>query len=133
MSALAFPLLAFILLWLVYTVTTYALPCLFALILAHCALETGAGWFGACVIFGVTAPLIFGLMRGLFEVVTHPTARIALSIAFVAPAVLTSYFLFERLSVGHVPSETWRQALCLVGACMAGLAAFGKLATPEPP
>jgi len=31
MSALALPLLAFMLIWLVYTVTTYALPCLVAL------------------------------------------------------------------------------------------------------
>lgn len=132
MSALALPLLTFMLIWLVYTVTTYALPCLFALVLAQYALETGAGWLGACIVFGVTVPLIFGLMRRLFEVVTHPAARIVLSIAFVAPAMLTSYFLLESLSAGHVPSEAWRQVLCVLGASIAGLAAFGKLAAPEP-
>lgn len=131
MSALALPLLALMVVCLVYAVTTYALPCLFALVLAQYAFETGAGWFGACFVFGVTAPLMFGLMRGLFEFVTYPTARIALSIAFVAPTVVTSYFLFDRLSTGHVPSETWRQALCVLGASMAGLVAFGKLAAPE--
>lgn len=131
MSASALPLLAFMLIWLVYTVTTYALPCLFAFVLAQYAFETGAGWFGACFIFGVTAPLMFGLMRRLFEFVTYPAARIALSIAFVAPALVTSYFLLDCLSTGHVPSETWRQALCVIGASMAGLVAFGKLAAPE--
>lgn len=131
MSALALPLLAFMLIWLVYTVTTYALPCLVALTLARYALETGSGWLGACIVFVVAGPLIFGLMRGVFETVTHPAARAVLSIAFVAPAILASYFLLDSLSTGHVPSETWRQVLCKLGASMAGLAAFGKLAASE--
>ena len=132
MSALALPLLAFMLVWLVYTITTYALPCLVALMLARYAVETGSGWFGACVVFGLTAITVFGLMRWIFTVFEHPTARIMLAIAFVTPAVLSTYFLLESLSAGHVPSETWRQVLCVFGASMAGLAAFGKLAAPEP-
>lgn len=131
MSALALPLLVLMLVWLVYTITTYALPCLVALMLARYALETGAGWLGACIVFGVTAPLMFGLMRGAFEACTHPMVRIAFSIAFVAPAILASYFLLERLSAGHVPSEIWRHALCVLGAGGAGLVALGKLAAPE--
>lgn len=131
MSALALPLLALVLVWLVYTVTTYALPCLIALAAAQYAFGTGAGWFGACVIFGATALLVFGVMRWLFGTFTHPAAQIVLSLAFVAPAILASYFLLDRLSTGHVPSETWRQALCVLGASMAGLVAFGKLAAPE--
>lgn len=131
MSALALPLLVLMLVLLVYTITTYALPCLIALMLARYAVETGSGWFGACVVFGLTAITVFGLMRWLFAVIPHPTARIMLSLAFVAPAVLVSYFLLESLSAGHVPSETWRQMLCVLGASMAGLVAFGKLAVLE--
>ncbi|WP_135212826.1 hypothetical protein [Vitreimonas flagellata] len=131
MSALALPLLAFVLAWLVYTVTTYALPCLAGLAAARYAFETGSGLFGACVVFGLTAITVFGLIRWLFAVVEHPTARIMLSTAFVTPAVLSSYFFLESLSAGHIPSETWRQALCVLGASIAGLAAFGKLAAPE--
>lgn len=132
MSALALPLLALMLVWLVYTVTTYALPCLAGLAAATYAFETGAGWFGACVVFGLTAITVFDLMRWLFAVIPHPTAQIMLSLAFVAPTVLVSYFLLESLSAGHVPSETWRQVLCVLGASTAGLAAFGKLAATEP-
>lgn len=132
MSALALPLLGFVLVWLVYTVTTYALPCLAGLAAATYAFETGSGLSGACVVFGLTAITVFGLMRWLFAVIPHPTARIMLSLAFVAPAVLVSYFLLESLSAGHVPSETWRQVLCVLGASIAGLAAFGKLAATEP-
>lgn len=132
MSALALPLLAFMLIWLVYTVTTYALPCLAGLAAATYAFETGSGLFGACVVFGLTAITVFGLMRWLFIVFEHPTARIMLAIAFVTPAVLSSYSLLESLSAAYVPSETWRHALCVLGAGVAGLAAFGKLAAPEP-
>ena len=87
MSALALPLLAFMLIWLVYTLTTYALPCLAGLAAATYAFETGSGWFGACVVFGLTAITVFGLMRWLFAVASHPTNRIMLSLAFVAPAI----------------------------------------------
>lgn len=132
MSALALPLMALMLVWLVYTVTTYALPCLAGLIVARYAFETGAGWLGAWAVFCVTALLAFGLMRWLFAVVAHPAARIMLSIAFVTPAVIMSYFLLEGLSAGHVPSETWRQVLSVLGASVTGLAAFGKLTAPEP-
>lgn len=131
MSALALPLLSLVLVWLAYTITTYALPCLAGLAAATYAFETGSGWFGACVVFGLTAITVLGLMRWLFTVFEHPTARILLSIAFVTPAVLSTYFLLESLSAGHVPSETWRQVLCALGAGMAGLAAFGKLAAPK--
>jgi hypothetical protein len=112
MSALALPLLALLLVWLVYTITTHALPCLAGLAAARYAFETG-------------------LMRWLFAVVPHPAARIMLSIALVTPAILTSYFILENLSAGRVPSEPWRQALCTLGAAMFGLAAFGRLSGPE--
>lgn len=132
MSALALPLLALVLVWLVYTVTTYALPCLAGLAAARFAFETGSGWFEACAVFGLTAITVFGLMRWLFAVASHPASRILLAIAFVTPAILTSYFILENLSAERVPSESWRQALCVLGAGMNGLAAFGRLAAPEP-
>jgi hypothetical protein len=131
MSALAFPLLALMLIWLVYTATTYALPCLAGLAAATYAFETGSGWFGACVVFGLTAIAVFGLMRWLFAVVPHRAAKILLAIAFVTPAILTSYFILESLSAGRVPSESWRQALCTLGAAIFGLAAFGRLSRTE--
>lgn len=131
MSALALPLLALMLVWLVYTLTAYTLPCLAGLVAATCAFQTGSGWFGACIVFGLTAITVFGLIRWLFAATDHPAARTILSITFVAPAVVTSYFLLESLSAGHVPSETWRQALCMLGAGIAGLMALGRLTAPS--
>ncbi len=128
MTGLALALLTFMLVWLFYKVTTYALPCLTGLILARYAFEAGAGWFGACVVWGVTALVAFAMMRWLYASVTQPFLRTVLSIAFVTPSAVMSYFILNTLSTGHVPSELWRQALCLLGAGVAGLMALVRLA-----
>lgn len=132
MTGLALALLTFMLVWLFYKVTTYALPCLTGLIAARYAFEAGTGWFGAFVVWGVTALVAFGLMRWLYASVTQPVLRVVLSVAFVAPSVLMSYFILNTLSVGHVPSELWRQALCILGAGVIGLMALARLAEPDP-
>jgi hypothetical protein len=132
MSALALPLLVLMLVWLFYKVTTYALPCLTGLIVARCAFEAGAGWLGAFVVGGVTALVAFGLMRWLYASVTQPILRTMLSVALVTPSAVLSYFILNTLSVGHVPSELWRQALCILGAGVAGLMALVRLVEPDP-
>lgn len=132
MSALALPVLIVMLIWLAYKATTHALPCLIGLFAARFAFETGAGWVGACVVFGLVALVTFALMRWLFASVTQPVARLMLSIAFIAPSVVISYFILNAFSAGHVPSELWRQALCVSGAVIVGLMAFVQLAEPEP-
>lgn len=132
MSALALPLLVLMLVWLFYKVTTYALPCLTGLIVARCAFEAGAGWLGAFALWGITALLTFGLMRWLYESISQPMLRGVLSIAFVAPSAVMSYFILNGLSAGHVPSELWRQALCIIGAGVAALMALVRLTEPGP-
>lgn len=132
MTGLALALLTFMLVWLFYKVTTYALPCLTGLIVARYAFEVGAGWLGAFVVWGVTALVAFGLMRWLYASVTQPILRAVLSVAFVTPSVVMSYFILNTLSVGQVPSELWRQALCILGAGIIGLMALARLAEPDP-
>ncbi len=132
MTGLALALLTFMLVWLFYKVTTYALPCLTGLIAARYAFEAGTGWFGAFVVWGVTALVAFALMRWLYASVTHSILRVLLSVAFVAPSAVMSYFILNTLSAGHVPSEHWRQALCILGAGVAALMALVRLAEPDP-
>lgn len=132
MTGLALALLTFMLVWLFYKVTTYALPCLTGLIVARCAFEAGAGWFGAIVVWGVTALVAFGMMRCLYASVTQPILRIVLSVAFVTPSAVMSYFILNTLSAGHLPSDLWRQALCILGAGVIGLMALARLGEPDP-
>lgn len=131
LSALTIPLLILVFMWLFHKVTIYALPCLAGLVAAHYALETGAGWFGGLVVFGLTAITMFGLVRWAFASARRPRVRILLSMAFTGPSIALSYFILNALSAGHVPSETWRQTLCIIGALLCGLMAFGRLAEPD--
>ena len=39
-----------------------------------------------------------------------------------------AYFLFDDISAGNVPSEIWRQILCVSAAAYTGAIAFLKLA-----
>lgn len=73
----------------------------------------------------------FELIRALFVSVAHPTLRIILASAFVAPAALIGYAIFDRLSAGSVPSEAWRQVLCALGAGLAGMLAFARLVAQD--
>lgn len=132
MAGLALAFLTLGIVWLFYKVTTYALPCLIGLMAARVAFDTGGGWIGAFFVFGLTAMVTFGLLRWLFTAVGHPAVRVLLAIAFVAPAVMVSYLILNQLSAGHIPSELWRQALCILGAGLIGLMAFVRLAEPEP-
>lgn len=134
MIMLSTPLLVVALLafsWLVYKWTIYALPCLVGLGVAQWAYETGPGWFGAVAVFGAIALLVFGLMRWLFSSFTQPAIRVLLTLAFVTPAVLMSYFIFDDLSAGQMPLELWRQVLCICGSGVAGLIAFVRLAEDD--
>lgn len=79
----------------------------------------------------MTALVVFGLMRWLYASVAEPTLRALIAIAFVAPSIVLAYFLFDDLTVGQVPSEIWRQALCMLGAGVAGLLAFVRLSEPQ--
>ena len=132
MTGLALALLTFMLVWLFYKVTTYALPCLTGLIVARWAFEAGAGWFGALVVWGVTALVAFELMRWLYASVTQPILRIVLSLAFVTPSAVMSYFVLNTLSAEYLPSELRRQALCVAGAGIIGLMALTRLGEPDP-
>lgn len=117
--------------WIVYKWTIYAFPCLVAFATAHLALATGAGWLGSFVVWVATALLVFGLMRALFAVIEDPALRIALALVYVAPTVWMAYVGFDGLSEGHVPSEIWRQGLCVFGALFAGFISFARLADAE--
>lgn len=108
--------------------TIYALPCLIGVAVGQWAFAAGAGGLGA-VISGIAAVLLTSAaLRWLFRNAATPLRW------FVAAAVtLTTsafaYFLFDDISAGIVPSEIWRQILCVSGAGYAGVIAFLKLTT----
>lgn len=112
--------------YLVYKYTLYALPCLIGFAAGHIAFETDAGWVGAFVV-GVAATIAaLGLLRWLYANLPMPI-RWLIAALYAGCSAVVAYFILEEISLREVPSEIWRQALCLGGAALAGALAFGKL------
>jgi hypothetical protein len=78
-------------------------------------------WIGTALGFFFFIRWLYGIARGSIE-------RVAVTCAYVGPAAVMAYSIFDDLSVGQMSSETWRQALCVVGAGVVGLVAFVRLA-----
>lgn len=113
--------------WFVmYKFTIYALPCLIGVSAGQLAYATGAGWLGSAIVSIVVAILTFAVLRWSYLNASTPI-RWLVAAAFVLTTAAFAYFLFDDISRGNVPSEIWRQVLCVFGAGVAGLIAFVRL------
>lgn len=112
---------------ILYKFTIYAVPCLIGVAVGQWALATGAGLPGAFIAGLAAALLIFAALRWLFLNGATPLRwLVAAAVALTTSAF--AYFLLDDISAGHMPSEIWRQILCVSGAGYAGMIAFLKLA-----
>lgn len=62
-------------------------------------------------------------------------ARIAIALAFVAPAALAGYHATHGIVKHTMPSETWQILFSIIGAVAVGVTALlkmTKMATPGP-
>lgn len=113
--------------WLLFTLAVYALPFFTAVIVGMCAYATGAGVLGSVAIgfLAGAATLLAGQI--LFSVVRSTVVRLALALAFAAPAATAGYHAILGISAIGVPSETWRQVFAVVGAAIIGFTAAARL------
>jgi len=113
--------------WLLFTLAVYALPFFAAVAAGMWAYGTGAGALGAVVIgfLAGVATLLAGQI--LFGLVRSTVVRLALALAFAAPAAIAGYHAILGVTAIAVPSETWRQAFAVVGAAIIGFTAAARL------
>jgi len=113
--------------WLLFTLAVYALPFFAAVTAGMWAYGTGSGARGAVVI-GFIAGIVT-LLAGqiLFGVIRSTIVRLALALAFAAPAAVAGYHAILGLSAIGVPSETWRQVFAVIGASIVGFTAAARL------
>jgi hypothetical protein len=124
-----------VLCWLLFTLAIYALPAFAGVTAGMWAYDTGAGWPGGIAIGLVAAGLIFGVGQQLLAVARPLWLRIAIALAFVAPAAIAGYHATHGIVKHAMPSETWQIAFSVVGAIAVGIAAFlrvAAMAAPEP-
>ncbi|WP_135212677.1 hypothetical protein [Vitreimonas flagellata] len=125
----ALPLILFVAFamgYVAYKYAVYTVPCLIGIVAGQFAFETNAGWLGSIIITLTIAVASFYGLRRLYENCSTP-ARWLLGSLYAGCSTIVTYLLLDDLSVGEIPSEIWRQALCLGGAAVAGTLAFSKL------
>jgi len=110
--------------WLLFTLAVFALPFFAGVSAGTWAYQTGAGWLGAIVIGFVTAALTLGLGQFMLVFVRPIWIRLAIAIAFVAPAALAGYHATHGIVKHTMPSDTWQIIFSVIGAIAVGVTAL---------
>lgn len=113
--------------WLLFTLAVFALPLFVGVSLGNWAFNTGAGWLGAAVVGLVAAAATLGLGQLLIGTVRPLWARLAIAIAFVAPAAVAGYYATLGIVKHTMPSEGWQIAFSIIGAIAVGITAFVRV------
>jgi hypothetical protein len=114
---------------LLFYLAVYALPLFAAVTVGTWVYGTGAGGLGAVAI-GIVAGLItLGVVQLLLVFVKPLWLKLAIAIAFVAPAAIAGYHATHGIVKHTMPSETWQIIFSVIGAIAVGIAAFGRVST----
>lgn len=119
--------------WLLFTLAVFALPLFAGVAAGMWAYNTGAGWLGGFVVGAVAAGLTYGIGQLLLAFVRSLWLRIAIALAFVAPAALAGYHATYGIVKHTMPSETWQIIFSMVGAIAVGVTAFARVTTMAGP
>ncbi|MCR4267035.1 hypothetical protein [Nitratireductor sp. ZSWI3] len=122
-----------VLCWLLFTLAIYALPALGCVAAGMWAYQTGAGLPGSVLIGLVGAGLVFGLARFLILFARPMWLKLAVALAFVAPAAVAGFHATHGIVKHLMPSETWQTVFSIIGAVAVGITAFVRLASMAAP
>lgn len=119
--------------WLLFTLAVFALPFFAGITAGTWAYDTGAGWLGAIIVGALAAGLTFGIGQLLLAFVRPLWARIAIALAFVAPAAIAGYHATHGIVKHTMPSESWQLAFSIVGAIAVGVTALMRMVAMATP
>ena len=114
---------------LLFYLAVYALPSFAGVTVGAWAYGTGAGWLGAIAIGFVAGLVTLGVGQLLLGFVKPLWLRLAIAIAFVAPAAIAGYHATHGIVKHTMPSETWQVIFSVVGAIAVGVTAFVRATT----
>jgi hypothetical protein len=121
--------------WLLFTLAVFALPFFAGVSAGTWAYQTGAGWLGAILVGLVAAALTLGIGQFLLAFIGSLWIRLAIALAFVAPAALAGYHATHGIVKHAMPSETWQLIFSVIGAIAVGITALIQvtaMAAPGP-
>lgn len=113
--------------WLLFTLAVYALPFFAGMTVGLWAYNSGAGPVGAFLIGAFAAGLTFGLGQLIFTTVRSVWVRLAIALAFAAPATFAGYHATLGLTRLTMPSEVWQMAFSVFGAIAIGVTAWTRV------
>ncbi|MDD9732800.1 hypothetical protein PVW46_23120 [Mameliella sp. AT18] len=119
--------------WLLFTLAAYALPALGGVAAGLWAYQTGAGLPGSVLVGVVGAGLVFGLAQFLILFARPMWLKLAVALAFVAPAAIAGFHATHGIVKHLTPSETWETAFSVIGAVAVGITAFARVTSMAPP
>jgi len=114
--------------WLLFTLAVFALPLFAGVSAGTWAYQTGTGWLGAIIVGLVGATLTLGLGQFLLAIIRPLWMRLAIALAFVAPAALAGYHATHGIVKHTMPSDTWQIIFSIIGAVAVGITAFVRIA-----
>jgi hypothetical protein len=117
-----------ILCWLLYTLAIYALPLFVRVSAGTWAFNTGAGWLGAILVASLAAGLTLGVVQILLGVISPMWAKLAITLVFVAPAMVAGYHATHGIAKHMIPSEIWQVVFSVIGATAVGVTAYLRVA-----
>jgi hypothetical protein len=121
--------------WLLFTLSVFALPVFAGASAGIWASQTGGGWIGGIAVALAVAGSLLGASQLLLAHARRLWLRIAVGLAFIAPAGFAGFHATHGVVKHLVPSETWQLAFSVIGAAAVGFVAFlrlGAVAAPGP-
>ena len=122
-----------VLCWLLFTLAIYASPAFGGVAAGMWAYQTGAGLPGSVLVGLVAAGLVFCLAQFLIFLARPMWLKLAVTLAFVAPAAIAGFHATHGIVKHLMPSETWQTVFSMIGAVAVGITAFMRVTSMVPP
>lgn len=120
-------LAAILFVWMLRTVTVYALPFVVGWGAAALVFNSGAGMEGAAIVGIVAAIATFVSLRFILAQMPDGPARSITALILILPSVILGYNIGLDVLEGMAPSNMWRQAISISYAVLGGWLAFVRL------
>jgi len=128
LAILAFLVAIGALCWLLFTLAVFALPAFVGVTAGAWAHDSGAGIAGAIVVGAIAAAMTLAIGHLLIAFVRPMWLKLAVAIAFVAPAAIAGFHATHGIVKHLMPSEAWQFAFSIIGAIAVGITAFVRVA-----
>lgn len=114
--------------WLLFTLAVFALPFFAGVTAGMWAHQLSAGWLGGILVGLVAAGLTLAVGQLLLTFVRPLWVRMAIALAFVAPAAIAGYHATHGIVKLTMPSDTWQTVFSVIGAIAVGVTALVRIA-----